>query len=97
MRQMGKRVILNRPGLAEQQAAAWERALRVKVAFICMAAVAGKEGDLKHLTDDLVHFCEQANAAERERCATVALEQRCERDTPWDGACTTIADKIRAR
>ncbi len=32
---------------------------------------------------------------ERERCATVALEQRCERGTPWDLACVAIAEKIR--
>lgn len=37
----------------------------------------------------------QAIATERERCATLALEQRCERGTPWDRACVTIADKIR--
>lgn len=30
-----------------------------------------------------------------ETCATMALEQRCERGTPWDLACTTIAEKIR--
>src|SRR5258706_7227451 len=30
------------------------------------------------------------------RCATVALEQRCERDTPWDMACLAIAQAIRA-
>jgi chromosome segregation ATPase len=34
-------------------------------------------------------------AAEIERCATVALEQRCERGTPWDLACVTIAKAIR--
>jgi hypothetical protein len=33
----------------------------------------------------------------REECALVALEQRCERGTPWDLACTTIAAAIRAR
>lgn len=40
-----------------------------------------------------------ADAIEREReaCATVALEQRCERGTPWDLACTTIAAAIRSR
>ncbi len=31
-----------------------------------------------------------------EQCAMVALEQRCERGTPWDLACTTIAENIRA-
>jgi len=36
-----------------------------------------------------------AEAAMVERCAGVALEQRCERGTPWDLACTTIAAKIR--
>ena len=30
----------------------------------------------------------------RERCRTAALEQRCERGTPWDHACTTIAKAI---
>lgn len=38
---------------------------------------------------------EAKSAIERERCATIALEQRCERGTPWDLACTTIADAIR--
>ncbi len=31
-----------------------------------------------------------------EECATTALEQRCQRGTPWDLACTTIAAAIRA-
>lgn len=30
-----------------------------------------------------------------ERCRIVALEQRCERGTPWDRACVTIAEQIR--
>lgn len=38
----------------------------------------------------------EAVAAERERCAVIALEQHCERGTPWDRACVTIADAIRA-
>lgn len=29
------------------------------------------------------------------QCKNVALEQRCERRTPWDLACVTIADMIR--
>ena len=47
------------------------------------------------------HYCAEierlraALAVERERCATVALEQRCERGTPWDLACTTIAAAVR--
>lgn len=36
----------------------WERTLRFKLAFLCMAAVAGREGDLRNLTEDLVHFCQ---------------------------------------
>lgn len=32
-----------------------------------------------------------------ERCATIALEQRCERNTPWDRACVAIAAAIRDR
>ncbi len=28
-------------------------------------------------------------------CAVIALEQRCERGTPWDLACVAIAAKIR--
>ena len=31
-----------------------------------------------------------------EAAATVALEQRCERGTPWDRACVTIAEAIRS-
>lgn len=31
-----------------------------------------------------------------EQSATAALEQRCDRSAPWDLACTTIADSIRA-
>ncbi len=34
-------------------------------------------------------------AQTREACAGVALVQRCERGTPWDLACTTIAAAIR--
>lgn len=36
-----------------------------------------------------------ARDSERQRCATVALEQRCERGTPWDLACLSIAAAIR--
>ena len=38
---------------------------------------------------------QSAVAAERERCATVALKHRCERQTPWDRACLAIAAAIR--
>lgn len=31
----------------------------------------------------------------RNRCANIALEERCQRGTPWDLACVTIAEKIR--
>jgi hypothetical protein len=45
-------------GNAKTQAGprAWERALRTKLAFLCMAAVAGKKGDLRVLSDDVVSF-----------------------------------------
>ncbi|SRR5258706_8977070 len=39
---------------------------------------------------------EKAEIEAIERCVTVALEQRCERDTPWDMACLAIAKAIRA-
>ena len=32
-----------------------------------------------------------------EEAATIALEQRCERNTPWDLACVAVAQAIRAR
>lgn len=35
-----------------------------------------------------------AHNAVIEEARTRALEQRCERGTPWDLACTTAADKI---
>lgn len=38
----------------------------------------------------------RAEEAMRERAARAAYEQRCERGTPWDLACTTIAAAIRA-
>ncbi len=40
--------------MTEQQPPKWERELRTRIAFICMAAAHGKEGDLKTLTDNLV-------------------------------------------
>jgi hypothetical protein len=52
-------------------------------------------GVLASETRDLAAHIDAALARERERCATAALEQRCERETPWDLACTTIAAKIR--
>ena len=55
-------------------------------------------GDLWAGLDEAADEIERLRAAlavERERCATVALEQRCERGTPWDLACTTIAAAIR--
>jgi hypothetical protein len=33
---------------------------------------------------------------ERKRCVRLALEQRCERGTPWDKACVTIAEVLRS-
>ena len=47
---------------------------------------------------EVVKFAFLAGAAwQREQDAGVALEQRCERGTPWDGACVEIAAKIRAQ
>lgn len=40
-----------------KRADAVENAIRSKAAFICMAAVVGKEGDMKQLTDELVVYC----------------------------------------
>lgn len=34
----------------------WEKPLRMKLAFLCMAAVAGKEGDLSACTEDIIYF-----------------------------------------
>lgn len=39
---------------------------------------------------------EAAIAVVLEEAAKVALEQRCERGTPWDNACLDIAAAIRA-
>src|SRR4051812_356384 len=65
---------------------------------------------MEHINAYAERVCEQRVSAETERCATVALEQRGEHTfskptmvsyaagdrTPWDLACTTIADAIRA-
>jgi len=37
-----------------EKAPQWERELRTRIAFICMAATSGKEGDLRTLTNNLV-------------------------------------------
>lgn len=37
----------------------------------------------------------EVREGERDLCATKALEQRCERGTPWDAACVAIAAAIR--
>ncbi len=58
---------------------------------------------LFYCADDLLHAKREIRAlrsriaAENETCATVALEQRCERGTDWDRACLVIAEAIRAR
>lgn len=54
------------------------------------------EGDVLFEDVDLVlAFERQAEVRERERCTTKALEQRCERGTPWDLACLAIAKALR--
>jgi hypothetical protein len=45
--------------------------------------------------ESLRNLIARAIVEERERCAIVALEQRCERGTPWDSACVAIAAAIR--
>lgn len=45
--------------------------------------------------DEIGLIEEEAITKERERCAAVALEQRCERGTPWDDACVAIANAIK--
>lgn len=47
-------------------------------------------------TRDLAAQIDAAIGNERERCRNIALNERCERGTPWDLACTTIAEKITA-
>jgi len=65
-----------------------------------------RDGEFNQFTDDVAKATKDildgvdktvaaAVAGERERCAGIALEQRCERNTPWDRACTTIAAAIR--
>lgn len=64
--------------------------------------LAEKETEIERLKKELTDACygweaaQRAMEAERERCATIALEQRCERGTPWDLACVRIAAAIRA-
>lgn len=42
---------------------AWEPPLRAKLAYLCMAAVAGKEGDMRVLTDDIIDFARNLSGA----------------------------------
>lgn len=62
-----------------------------------LRAVLPTHREIVALQNILVRVIERAASGEREACEKVALEQRCERGTPWDQACTTIADAIRAR
>jgi hypothetical protein len=52
-------------------------------------------GFTNYVQNERVRSYNEGVDAERERCATVALEQRCERGTPWDRACVAIAKAIR--
>jgi hypothetical protein len=59
-------------------------------------AKVGWDAELADRVEQLLDgVARQATAIERERCARVALEQRCERGTPWDAACVAIATAIR--
>jgi len=51
--------------------------------------ITGLRAEVERLTTQLKECIEE--------CATVALEQRCERNTHWDLACVAIAREIRAR
>lgn len=66
----------------------------VAVAALTAAAEVGKDDNLA------IRYGMQTGGdlwkATIERCACKALEQRCERNTTWDLACTTIAAAIRA-
>jgi hypothetical protein len=42
----------------------WERPLRLKLAFLCMAAVAGESGDMRAATEDILSFCRNLSGAE---------------------------------
>lgn len=43
---------------------AWEPGLRMRLATLCMAAVAGKEGDLRSVTEQIIEFCKTLAGAE---------------------------------
>ena len=57
-----------------------------------------EEWRLKHRfgTASFKECWQAATARERERCARKAMEQRCERGTPWDRACVAIVAAIRS-
>lgn len=52
--------------------------------------------DLINARDEAETVATEARAEAIAECAKLALEQRCERGTPWDRACVTIAEQIRA-
>lgn len=35
----------------------WEPGLRIRLATLCMAATAGKPGDMKVATENIIEFC----------------------------------------
>jgi hypothetical protein len=56
----------------------------------------GKDAAILRIVSAACQAGERAGREQmREEAATCALEQRCERGTPWDLACTTIAEHIR--
>jgi hypothetical protein len=65
-----------------------ERNQRVQARYD--ALVHGKHGHY----ETMFKIVREEVEAERERCATIALEQRCERGTPWDRACVAISRTI---
>lgn len=52
-----------------------EKILRSRIAFICMAAIAGDDGDLKTLVDDLVQWFAAQRIAARGEISEAQLDE----------------------
>lgn len=83
-----------------EEAGSWARWLdRIAADETGNGTFATKLTDCANVMRDLIErlsVSSMGRAEAFEEAATVALEQRCERDTPWDRACVTIAEQIRA-
>jgi hypothetical protein len=94
--------VVGEPAMTEQPPSASKEALNLSTRIRERYFAPGNEHVLE-LSDAAIEIdrfaervCEQRVSAETERCWVIALEQRCERGTPWDLACKTIANAIRA-